>query len=116
MLRGQEGASVVSRGHSGAKGSGNETLEVREVRKEQEGALGLKGQAGAVGQGGTGAASHSLSCTDTDESVTLVRRIPPGSVRFLVLCRKWTKRTPGPYWRNTCDTCVRKHRVRKACL
>lgn len=30
---------------------------------------------------------------------------PPGSTRFFVLCRKWTKRTPGPYWRNTWDTC-----------
>lgn len=48
---------------------------------------------------------HSRSCTDTEESVTLVRRSPPGSMRFLALCWKWTKRTPGPYWRKTWDTC-----------
>lgn len=48
---------------------------------------------------------HSRSCTDTEESVTLVLRSPPGSMRFLALCWKWTKRTPGPYWRKTWDTC-----------
>jgi hypothetical protein len=68
-----------------------------------------KGQGGnmesGMAQRGPKADCHSLSCTDTEESVTLVLRRPPGSMRFLALCRKWTKRRPGPYWWKTCDTC-----------
>lgn len=103
------------RGHEGIKGTGGGEHQGGAKRRPQSRRVGegprdrVKCQGcGQVTPGvrtGPESASHSLNCTDTEESVTLVRRSPPGSIRFLVLCRKWTKRTPGPYWRNTWDTC-----------
>ena len=68
------------RDQGGPEYQGREKLRVREVSR-----------GGWMRQGvriGPEPASHSLNCTDTEESVTLVLRSPPGSSRFFALCRK----------------------------